>query len=134
MNIPVFNHESEAMDIKLMNTHVPHSGHPERDKTRVLAEVGETCRRAADGRRVILMMDAIMALSERGRDRMVNLHAEGRRQMDRVKTLVVNHEMITQRTGTPPTWKLIRDDARSLENARLEYDCVRFQKPANMNT
>ena len=86
-----------------LNIHVPHRGHTERDKVRVLAEVDEVCEEVAkEGRKVILMMGANMDLSDHGRDRVTNLNAG---QMDRLKTLVMTHEMITQQIGTP-TWNV----------------------------
>lgn len=95
--------------ITLLNIHVPHNGHIERDKTRVLAAVGETCRRAAGKGRRVTLMDANMVLSEQGRGRMANLNAEGRQHMDRMKTLVINYKVITTQVGTP------RDDPIILE-------------------
>ena len=93
------------MKVRLVNMHVPHSGHPYNEH-RVVNELGDVCCEATqEGRRLILMMDANMDLGIRGVERMVTISAEGRRQMDRLKTRLLRHELIAHQDGNP-AWKL----------------------------
>ena len=52
---------------------------------------------------------------------MVKIYAEGRRQMDRLKTLLMKHDLVCHQVGIP-MWKFDHNDSRILQNAYSEYD------------